>query len=114
MLGGLLLILACQLAGEFLVRFTGLGVPGPVAGLVIFLAWLVIRRPGPDAAEVRSADRLLEYLPLFFVPPGIGIVVYLPDLLHQWLPVLAGMIGSWLVALLVTGMVASLFTRRAR
>lgn len=111
MLGGLLLILVCQLAGEFVVRTFGFPVPGPVLGLVFFLGWLSFRRPDADAAEVKAADGLLTYLPLFFVPAGIGIVVYLPELLAQWLPVTLGMTLSWLVALVVTGAVASLFVR---
>lgn len=111
MLGGLLLILVCQLVGEFVVRSLGIPVPGPVVGMVLFVAWLLVRRPAPAAGEIRAADGLLAYLPLFFVPAGVGIVVYLPDLLAQWLPVTVGLVGSWLVALLVTGAVASMFAR---
>lgn len=112
MLGGLLLILVCQLVGEFVVRALGLPLPGPVAGLVLFLAWLLVRRPSEDAAEVRAATGLLAYLPLFFVPPGVGILVYGPELLAHWLPVTVGLVVSWAVALLVTGAVASVFVRR--
>lgn len=111
MLGGLLLILVCQLVGEFVVRTLGLPVPGPVAGMVLFLGWLLLRNPGPDAGEVRAADGLLTYLPLFFVPAGVGIVVHVPELLAQWLPITVGLLASWLVALAVTGAVASLFVR---
>lgn len=114
MLGGLLLILGCQLIGEFVVRSTGLGIPGPVVGMVVFLGWLLVRRPAPEATEVRAADGLLAYLPLFFVPAGIGIVVYLPELIAQWLPIAAGFAASWLAAVLVTGAVATLFARHAR
>ena len=110
-LGGLLLVLACQLVGEFVVRSFGLPIPGPVLGMVLFLVWLLVRRPAEDAGEVRAADGLLWYLPLFFVPAGVGILVYLPDLLAQWLPVTLGLFLSWLVALLVTGAVATLFVR---
>lgn len=111
MLGGLLLILVCQLVGEFVVRTFALPIPGPVLGLVLFLGWLLLRHPAADAAEVRAADSLLTHLPLFFVPAGIGIVVHLPELLAQWLPVTLGMVLSWFVALLVTGVVATLFVR---
>lgn len=111
MLGGLVLILVCQLVCEFVVRAFGLPLPGPVLGLVLFLGWLLVRRPEPDAGEVRAADGLLTYLPLFFVPPGIGIVVHLPALLANWLPVTLGMVASWAVALLLTGAVATLFVR---
>ena len=48
-LGGLLLVLACQLVGEFVVRSFGLPIPGPVLGMVLFLVWLLVRRPAEDA-----------------------------------------------------------------
>ncbi len=112
MLGGLLLILVCQLVGEFVVRAFGFPLPGPVLGLVLFLGWLLLRRPDADSGEVRAADGLLVYLPLFYVPPGIGIIVLLPTVVANWVPLLLGMVGSWVVALVVTGLVASLFVRR--
>ncbi len=111
MLGGLLVILVCQLIGDLIVRATGLPVPGPVVGMLLFLVWLLVRKPAEDAVEVRAADGLIAYLPLFFVPAGIGIIAYVPQLLAEWLPITLGLFLSWLVALLVTGAVATLFVR---
>ena len=111
MLGGLLVILVCQLIGDLIVRATGLPVPGPVVGMLLFLVWLLVRKPAEDAVEVRAADGLIAYLPLFFVPAVIGIIAYVPQLLAEWLPITLGLFLSWLVALLVTGAVATLFVR---
>ena len=44
-LGGLLVILVCQLIGDLIVRATGLPVPGPVVGMLLFLVWLLVRKP---------------------------------------------------------------------
>lgn len=112
MVSGLLVIVVCQLVGEFVVRVFGLPIPGPVLGMVFFFVILQVRRPGPDAAEVRAADALLAHLPLFFVPAGVGIVVYLPRLLDEWLPVIVGLHVSWLVTIVVTGGVAMLLRPR--
>lgn len=115
MLGGLLLILVCQLVGVFVVEATGIPVPGAVVGMVLFLGVLAVRRPGEDSGVVRAADGLLRYLPLFFVPAGAGIILYLPTLAEQWLPVTGGLVLSWLVALVVPAVVATVLRpRRSR
>ena len=49
---GLLVLLACQLAGECVVRLLGVPLPGPVAGMVILLVVLTLREP---AAGSRTA-----------------------------------------------------------
>lgn len=112
MVGGLLVIVLCQLVGEFVVRVLGLPIPGPVLGMVVFFVLLQVRRPDPDSGEVRAADALLANLSLFFVPAGVGIVVYLPRLLDEWLPVVLGLHLSWLVTIVVTGLVAQVLRPR--
>jgi hypothetical protein len=65
-LKGLAWLLLCQSAGEALARLTGLGLPGPVIGMLILLGalnWEVVRRPVSAAA-----DTLLAHLSLLFVP----------------------------------------------
>ena len=53
MIGAVLALLLCQLAGEALARFLGLPVPGPVIGLVLMVGALALRgRLRPEAAPV--------------------------------------------------------------
>lgn len=112
MFGGIVLILLCQLVGTFLAAAVHLPVPGPVVGMVIFLGLLLWKKPEDDSHIVKTAEGFLKYMPLFFVPAGVGIVVYLPDLIAQWVPVTVGLIGSWLMALLTTAGVALIFHKR--
>ena len=71
---------------------------------------------------VRSADALIRHLQLLFVPAGVGVVQYLPAIAAAALPIVAGLVLSWLAALLVTAGVATaalavgtrVRTRRAR
>lgn len=112
MLGGLALILTCQLVGEFVTRTTHLPVPGAVVGMVLFFAYLSVRRPAPNSGEIRASDALLTMLPMFFVPAGIGIVVYLPILAANALPLGVGLVASWLAGLLATAGVALLLRPR--
>lgn len=119
MLLGLFVLLACQLAGETVVRLLGLPVPGPVLGIVFLLGILALterRRAGrvaaADAPVGRVADGLLSHLGLLFVPAGVGIARS-PDLLLANGPgVLAALVLSTVLTLLVTVGVFRLVRRR--
>ena len=111
---GLVWLLACQLAGEVLVRLTHAPVPGPVVGMVILFVLLQARRAGEDAAPVRAAHLLLRHLQLLFVPAGVGVVVYVGTLADHALPLLVALAGSWLLGLAVVGHTAQLLGRRTR
>ena len=109
---GIIALLACQLVGEVIVRLTGLVVPGPVVGMVLFLIVLRWRRPSSESALVRAPDLLLRHLQLLFVPAGVGIVVHLAVLRADALSLSAGLWLSWLLGLLAAGWSAALLVRR--
>jgi len=102
MLHGLTLIFVCQLAGEALVRLFGIPVPGPVAGMAILLAGLVVAG-GPAAPLRRAGTGLLAYLPLFFVPAGVGLIAHGARLKADWFPILLGIVGSTLLTMVLVG-----------
>lgn len=109
MIEALTLILACQLAGELAVVATGLPLPGPVVGMVILFAGLLVRGSVPPAlAQVGGA--LLDNLALLFVPAGVGVMVHLGLLREQWLPISLSLVGSTLLAILATGWVMKRLT----
>lgn len=101
MLAGLTLVFACQLAGELLVRLLGLPVPGPVVGMVILLAGVVAG--GVPEGLRKVATGLLTYLPLFFVPAGVGLVTHGARLKADWLPLTVGIVVSTLATMLAVG-----------
>lgn len=103
MLVGLTWLLACQLAGELVVRLTGLPVPGPVLGMVLLFVVLQVHAPRPEHPVFRASDRLLRHLQLLFVPAGVGVVTVLSMLAEDALPITAGLVGSWLLGLVVVG-----------
>lgn len=101
-IAGLLVLLGCQLLGELVTDGLGLPVPGPVIGLVLLLAWLQVREPAADSGLARVCTGLLKHLQLLFVPAGVGVVQYLSLLAGSAVPLLLGLVVSW-VAALVTG-----------
>lgn len=108
-------LLACQLAGEIVVRLTGLPVPGPVLGMLFLFVLLVWRRPPEGARVLRASDALLRHLQLFFLPAAVGVLAYAGALRADLLPISVAMLGSWLLGLAVVGWLVVLLTpRRAR
>ena len=111
-------LLACQLAGEVLVRFLMLPLPGPVAGLGFmfgYLAWRGRTRPDPIEAIPPQlgtvCDALLRNLSLLFIPAAVGVVQYL-DLLRRYAgPIALTIAVSTLLALMITAATFRLVSR---
>ena len=111
MAGLIAIILALQLAGEVVVRITGLPVPGPVLGMLALFIVLLAKGQAPEPLE-RLANALLSHLGLLFVPAGVGIIAYLGLIAERWLPLLITLIASTLVAILMTALTLRLLLRR--
>ena len=99
MVVGLLQLLLCQLAGEFIADAANLPVPGPVIGLILLFVILQLRAPRADSSLVQAADGLLKHLQLLFIPVGVGVIAYWTVLVRAWLPVVGGLTIAWLAAL---------------
>ena len=104
MIESLALILVCQLIGEVLVRLTHLPVPGPVIGMGLLFAGLVLRGGPSEKLEV-TANGLLSHLSLLFVPAGVGIMLHLDLIAAQWLPIAAALVISTALTIGVTAWV---------
>ncbi len=111
MLAFLSLLLVCQLAGETIALAGGLPVPGPVIGMAILFAGLMIR--GGVGAELdRLSDTLLRNLALLFVPAGVGVVLHADLIAREWLPISAALVLGTVVTIAVTGLIMQLGVRR--
>lgn len=108
MMASLTWLLLYQLAGEILARILSLPIPGPVIGMGLLFATLVIRgragKPVPEALQ-HSANTLLQHLSLLFVPAGTGVMIYLQLIAEEWLPITAALILSTLAGLAVTALI---------
>lgn len=114
MIASLAILLACQLAGEAVARSLSLPVPGPVLGMVAFLAVLALRarHPLPVLDGVVPVSRFfLVHLSLLFVPAGVGVVGNLDILSAQWLALSVALAGSTLLTLVVSVAVFRLVAR---
>jgi putative effector of murein hydrolase LrgA (UPF0299 family) len=110
MIASLSLILLCQLAGEIVVRGLALPMPGPVIGMLLLLALLLLRdrailfAQGPlqSGGVENAAKGLLAHLSLLFVPAGVGVVQKLDVLAQHGIAIVAVLALSVVVTLLVT------------
>lgn len=111
MLPALTLLLIYQLAGEVLVQFFGLPVPGPVLGMVLLFLTLAVR--GEVPAQLKdTAGTLLQHLSLLFVPAGAGVMVHAARIGDEWLAIVLSLMGSTLITIGVTGLVLKWLLRR--
>ena len=52
-------------------------------------------------------EPLLRYLPLLYVPAGVGVIAHLSRLGKDAVPIAGGLVVSWLAGLVVTAAVAA-------
>lgn len=98
MIQGLALILTFQLAGEVISRLLGLGLPGPVLGMIGMLA-LFMLRPDISLRVKPAAQGLLSHMSLFFVPAGVGVIAHSDVLTDYGWAVALALVGSTVLTL---------------
>ncbi|PLX81392.1 MAG: CidA/LrgA family protein [Desulfuromonas sp.] len=102
---GLTMLLLFQLAGELLSRLGNLPIPGNVLGMGLLLLALLVGWVKVQWLE-EAAELLLANLALFFVPAGVGVIVYTGLIARQWLPITLATVLSTFVVMAVTGHLA--------
>lgn len=101
MIGALAALLVLQLAGEVLVRVLGLPLPGPVLGMLLLFAALLLRGRAPtELAE--TAHTILRHLSLLFIPAGVGVIVHLEPVYDVWGRLLVTVVASTIITIVVT------------
>ena len=93
------LLLFFQLAGTAIVTVTGLPIPGPVMGMLLFLFALMVNLLQQTLPVVNV---LLAHFSLLFVPAGVGIMQHGARLAAEWLPIAASIVISTLLAMAAT------------
>lgn len=106
----LALLLVCQLIGEVLALWLRLPVPGPVIGMSLLFAGLLVRGGIPQGLT-RTAEGLLEHLSLLFVPAGVGVMLHASLLAEQWAPLTLALIASTGFTLVTTAWIMQRLSR---
>ncbi|AYC34436.1 CidA/LrgA family protein [Pseudomonas cavernae] len=114
LLRGLTWLVLCQLLGTAInVLFLPM-LPGPIIGLLLLLATLMLRGEVSEPLAAASTS-LLRYLPLLLVPAAVGVMVYARDIAADFWAVAGSLVLSLLLALLFVGwLMQKLIDRQAR
>ena len=97
-------LLAYQCLGELIAYAGNLPIPGAVIGMILLLASLSLR-PGLSSAIESDALALLRFLPLLFVPAGVGIMVFAGRVAHDLLPIAVSVVVCTALTIVVTALV---------
>jgi len=117
MLNSIFTILSFQLIGEFIQKFTEISIPGPVIGLILLLGVLLIRakyfkeHQSIENNLVDFSERFLTYLPLLFIPVGVGVVMHLSLLEENLISVISIIVLGTLLTLALTGFIMEKFLK---
>ncbi len=107
MIRGLVYILLFQGLGEIISKALSLPIPGPVIGLLLLLASLVVRdRLDPDLDQVASA--FAQHLGLLFIPAAVGVVMFVPKIQAHGLAISLILVISVGLAIAATALVLKL------
>ncbi|MGQ3169123.1 MAG: CidA/LrgA family protein [Methylophilus sp.] len=108
MISGLVQLFLWQGLGELLSKFFLPGIPGPVLGLLLLLAFLCLKgQVDNDLANV--ADAFRQHLGLLFVPASVGVLLFLPELQTHALAVGTALLVSVVLTIAVTAIVLKVF-----
>jgi len=111
MISGLVQILLFQSLGELVSKFLLPTLPGPVIGLVLLVAWLVLRK-GINAELAMVADGFSQYLGLLFVPAAVGVVLFLPQLQANALAIMTALVGSVILTIGSSALIVRFLSRK--
>jgi holin-like protein len=106
---GMAILLGFNLLGVVLQR-AGVPMPGAVLGLVLFSLSLFLGAVKLEWVEA-EAHVLLRHMLLFFAPVIVGVVAFGELLRKEWVAISVGLVGSWLVVIVVTGLAAKWLAR---
>lgn len=97
--------------GEFISAYFKLTIPGNVIGMILLTAALLLNIVKINSIE-KYSKKLLEQLGLYFVPPGVGLVLYLKYISSNWLPLVISTIGSTIAVLWISSFLAALLEKK--
>lgn len=114
LLRGLSWLVAFQLLGTALNVLFFPVLPGPIIGLVLLFAYLLLR--GNVSAPLNeAATSLLRYLPLLLIPPAVGVMAHIADIQADLWAIIAALVISLLVSVVFIGwLMQALINRQAR
>lgn len=105
------IIYGCLALGELVVKLTGIQLPASIVGMLLLTLFLKLGWVNLKWVKGIS-DFLVSNLPLFFVPPGVAIMLYLNVIKVSFWPIIISVVLSTIIVLAVTGWVHQVMRRK--
>lgn len=103
MLFGFVVLMGCWLAGEALVSVLSLPLPGNVAGMLLLLIGVLVRR-GVEKRTAETGGTLLSHMALLFVPAGVGLMEHGRLFAEEGMAMLLVLLLSTAITIVVTAL----------
>ncbi|WP_037316702.1 CidA/LrgA family protein [Salegentibacter sp. Hel_I_6] len=104
MLKALAYIFGFLLLGELITYFFEIPIAGNILGM--FLIFIALRLKLIKLEDVKPAsDKLIKYLVLFFIPYGVGLMVYFEIIADYWMPISIAVIASTVITLYISALI---------
>lgn len=107
------IILIVCFIGEIFHALIPLPIPASIYGLVIMFILLSFKIIKLEKIE-KTADFLIQIMPIMFVPPAVGIITVWTDLQNILLPFFIIVILSTILVMVFTGKATELVIKRDR
>ena len=101
-LRGLTWLILFQLLGTVLNVLLLPILPGPIIGLLLLLGFLVMRGEVSESLN-QGSSQLLRFLPLFLIPPAVGVIVYAEALAADFWAITVTLVLSLAVSMAFAG-----------
>ena len=95
-------LLAFWFMGEMISHFFISTIPGSIIGMLLLVLALEFKIIKPKDVN-HVANFLLNNMAMFFIPAGVGIMLYFDILKEEWMPISVAITGSALLVLTVVG-----------
>ncbi len=99
------LVLSASFLGDWFVAQSSIPIPGPAVGLCLLFSFLIVTG-GPNAELEGIVDYSIPWMPLLFVPSGVGVIVAIGLLVEGWIAILSAVVLGTAVTLVVCGVLA--------
>ncbi len=105
------ILFGCLALGELIVYLTHISLPSSIIGMLILA--LLLKLKWVKLEWVKGlADFLVANIGLFFVPPGVALMLYFKLIKQEIFPILGATVLSTLIVLIATGWIHQLANRK--
>lgn len=98
-------IVCCYLIGDWLVKLTGVPLPGALLGMLLLLGILLLRGRSPGSVG-HASQPLLGHMSLLFVPAVVGVMLFWPEVKQNLIGIVLALVATTVISMGLTAWVA--------